>query len=133
LYDRQARILEINLLNRIGDALYYADDIPGSLGPYCEADTLIDAAIAADGAIPQWLILKGEEAFNISGSLGDSGHDAEALAVADRGVTTLKQLLRFGPDAAAEKKLLVLYGQHAALLGHVRREADSLIPTSARV
>ncbi len=130
---RQVRILEIALLNRVGDALYYTDDIPGSLGPYREADALIDGAIATDGAIPQWLILKGEEAFNISGSLGDSGDNAGALKVADAGVATLKQLLNFGPDAAAEKKLLVLYGQQAALLGDMGRGADALAPSAASV
>lgn len=132
-YATQARILEIGLLGRIGDALYYVDDIPGSLAPYREADALIDTAMTADGATPQWLILKGEEAFNISGSLGDSGHPAEALAVADGGVATLKQLLRFGPDAAAEKKLLVLYGQQAALLGDLGRGAEALTPSTASV
>lgn len=130
---RQVRMLEINLLNRVGDAIYYADDIPGSLVPYREADRLIGQAIAADGAIPQWLILKGEEAFNISGSLGDSGHEPAALAVADEGVASLQQLLRFGPDAAAEKKLLVLYGQQAALLGTMGRMADGIIPSTASV
>lgn len=129
----QARILEINLLGRIGDALYYVDDIPGSLAPYREADALIDTAMTADGATPQWLILKGEAAFNISGSLGDSGHPDEALAVADGGVATLKQLLRYGPDAAAEKKLLVLYGQQAALLGDLGRGAEALTPSGASV
>ena len=132
-YRRQARIMEIHLLNRVGDALYYTDDIPGSLAPYREADALIDRAIAAEGAIPQWLILKGEEAFNISGSLGDSGHDAAALTVADAGVASLKQLLAFGPDAAAEKKLLVLYGQQAALLGALHHDVDALVPSAASV
>ncbi|MBN8813832.1 MAG: serine/threonine protein kinase [Sphingomonas sp.] len=130
---RQARILEISLLNRIGDALYYTGDIPGSLGPYRAADALIDAAIAEDGAIPQWLIQKGEEAFNISGSLGDSGQEAEALSVAEQGVATLKKLLVYGPDAAAEKKLLVLYGQQAALLGDMGRAVDALEPSAASV
>lgn len=132
-YARQVRMLEIHLLNRIGDALYYTDDIRSSLAPYQEADALIETAIAADGAIPQWLILKGEEAFNISGSLGDSGDDARALTVADSGVATLRQLLAFGPDAAAEKKLLVLYGQQAALLGDMGRGGDALGPSGDSV
>lgn len=132
-YTRQARMLEIALLGRIGDALYYVGNIPGSLAPYREADAIIDAATSEDGATPQWLILKGEEAFNISGSLGDSGHPTEALAVADDGVASLRQLLAFGPDAAAEKKLLVLYGQQAALLGDLGRDAAALAPSGASV
>ena len=130
----QARMLEINLLNRIGDATYYADDIPGSLAPYREADALVDGGIAADGAIPQWLILKGENAFNISGSLGDIiGRNADALKVADEGVAKLKQLLAFGPDAAAEKKLLVLFGQQAVLLDQMGRTSDALVPSGNSV
>ncbi|OYW47083.1 MAG: hypothetical protein B7Z08_07535 [Sphingomonadales bacterium 32-68-7] len=132
-YAAQVRALEINALNRLGDALYYAGDIPGSLAPYREADALIDAALAADGATPQRLILKGEAAFNISGSLGDSGHPAEALTVADAAVGPLEQLLRAGPDAAAEKRLLVLYGQQAALLGTLGRGRDALVPSGASV
>lgn len=132
-YATQARMLEINLLNRVGDALYYTGDIAGSLEPYREADRLIDTAIAADGMIPQWLILKGEAAFNISGSLGDSGNTAEALTIANAGVAMLRQLLGFGPDAAAEKKLLVLYGQQAALFGELGRGVDALEPSRASI
>lgn len=129
-----ARSLEVNLLNRIGDATYYTGDVAGSLAPYREADAIVDRAIAEEGAIPQWLVLKGENAFNISGSLGDmGGHDAEALAAADAGVAMLKQLLSFGPDAAAEKKLLVLYGQQAAVLESMGRLRDALVPSAQSV
>lgn len=129
-----ARSLEINLLNRIGDATYYKGDIPGSLAPFREADAIVDRSIQEEGAIPQWLILKGENAFNISGSLGDmGGHDAEALAAADAGVAMLRQLLRFGPDAAAEKKLLVLYGQQAAVLEAMGRVREALVPSGQSV
>jgi serine/threonine-protein kinase len=129
-----ARQLEINLLNRIGDATYYAGDIPASLAPYREADALTDRGMAAEGAIPRWLILKGENAFNISGTLQElPGHKAEALTVARRGEQALKQVLAFGPDAAAEKKLLVLYGQEAALLEDMERTGEALGPSEASV
>ena len=126
--------LEINLLNRIGDATYYLDEVAASLSPYREADALVDQAIAAEGAVPQWLILKGENAFNISGSLQElPGRHAEALAIARAGQQALKQLLDFGPDAAAEKKLLVLYGQEAALLGDAGRFRQALTPSAASI
>lgn len=132
-YDDQVRRLEINLLNRLGDALYYADDIPGSLTPYREAQAITERMIARDGAIPQWLIVKGENAFNISGSLGDSRHEAEALAVAVAGIADLKQMLTFGIDAGAEKKLLVLYGQQSALLRSLKRDDEALAPSLASI
>lgn len=131
---QSALLLEINLLNRIGDATYYTDDIPGSLAPYRDADAIVDRLIVANGAIPQWLILKGENAFNMSGSLGDmGGHFPEALAVARAGETALRKLLAFGPDAAAEKKLLVLYGQQAALLDAEGKVGEALRPSEASI
>ena len=38
---RDARLLEVNLLGRLGDAIYYAGDKPGSLVPYREAEAII--------------------------------------------------------------------------------------------
>lgn len=126
--------LEINLLNRIGDATYYAGDEPGSLPPYQEADALVDRAIAREGEAPHWLILKGENAFNISGTLQEMpGRAAEALHVAREGQAPLRKVLASGPDAAAEKKLLVLYGQEAALLGDSGRAAAALVPSRASI
>jgi serine/threonine-protein kinase len=133
-YAEVATTLEIQLLNRIGDATYYTGNIPGSLAPYREADALTDRMIAEKGMIPAWLIRKGENAFNISGSLGDmGGHEAEALAVARNGIVSLRQLLTFGPDAAAEKKLLVLFGQEAAVLDQMGRAREALVPSLASV
>jgi len=37
-----AAMLEINILNRLGDARYYAGDVEGSLAVYREAASLID-------------------------------------------------------------------------------------------
>jgi serine/threonine-protein kinase len=126
--------LEINLLNRIGDATYYAGDEPGSLAPYEEADALVDRAVAREGEAPHWLILKGENAFNISGTLQElPGRRADALRVAREGQASLKRVLAAGPDAAAEKKLLVLYGQEAALLGDAGRALDALTPSAASI
>ncbi len=130
----QATALEVNLLNRVGDGIYYTDDVPGSLAPYREADALTERMIVQHGAIPSLLILKGENAFNISGSLQEvPGKQREALAVADAGVAALKRLLAFGPDAAAEKKLLVLYGQQAVLLDGLGETGQSLVPSQASI
>lgn len=129
------RSLDIGLLNRIGDATYYVGDVTGSVAPYRAADALIDRAIAREGATPQLLIAKGEAAFNISGALGDApgDYDAEAMRVADAGVATIERLLSAGPDAAAEKWLLVLYGEQALLIDQMGRGADALIPSSKSV
>jgi serine/threonine-protein kinase len=126
--------LEINLLNRIGDATYYAGDVPGSLAPFEEADRLVDRAMASGDESPAWLIQKGENAFNVSGTLQElPGRRGDALAIARAGQASLKQVLGYGPDAAAEKKLLVLYGQEAALLDDAGRHAEALAPSRASV
>ncbi len=131
---RQAQILEISLLNRTGDATYYAGNIPGALGPYHEANALVDLAIRRDGETPLWVMAKGEMAFNISGTLGDmGGHGAEALAAANAGVVQLERLLGAGPDAAAEKWLLVLYGQQAIVLDQLGRAGEALTPSAKSV
>jgi serine/threonine-protein kinase len=126
--------VEVLLLNILGDATYYADNIPGSLPIYREADRLIDRQLAQRGPFPHLLIAKGQEAFNISGALADmGGHLPEALAAADRGVATIEHLLASGPDGAAEKTLLILYGQQAAVLEQQKRYAEALAPNARSI
>lgn len=133
-YTNQVAALQIRLLNTLGDGIYYSGDIPGSITPYREADALIDRMIALQGPMPVWLIRKGEAAFNISGSLADlPGRRAEALDIVRKGLGSLRQLLTFGPDAAAEKKLLVLLGEEASLLSGLGRTREALVPSLASV
>lgn len=133
-YTNQVAALQIRLLNTLGDGIYYSGDIEGSIAPYREADALIDRMIALQGPLPVWLIRKGEAAFNISGSLAElPGRRAEALDIVRKGLGSLRQLLTFGPDAAAEKKLLVLLGEEASLLSGLGRIREALVPSLASV
>ncbi|MBC9031895.1 serine/threonine protein kinase [Sphingomonas sp. JC676] len=126
--------VEVLLLNILGDATYYADDIPGSLPIYQQADRAIDRQLAQRGPFPHLLIAKGQEAFNISAALADmGGHLPEALVAAERGVTTVEHLLASGPDGAAEKTLLILYGQQAAVLEQQKRYAEALVPNARSI
>jgi len=126
LADR-VRALRFHLLARLGDALYHSGDIPAALAPYQEAQRLASAAIAADGASPHWITLAGDAAFNVSGTLEQlPGRNLEALTILQQPIRSLEALLAAGPDAAAEKKLLVLYGQHANMLGKLGRDAEAL-------
>ena len=130
----RAPFVEINLLNRLGDATYYAGDIPGSLKYYEDANRVIDGLIARHGAQPHLLILKAEIAFNLSGTLGDmGGHNQEALDIARKAVLPLKEILAAGPDAAAEKMLVVLYGQEAGVLDSMGEAQAALVPSAASV
>ena len=129
-----AVLLEVNVLNRIGDATYHLGDLAGSLSPYREADALVDAQIKIQGQTPQLLIQKADDAFNISGTLGDlPGRRPEALAVVRAGESALQTLLRSGIDAAAEKKLLVLYAEEAALLDQSGQSVAALSPSTASI
>lgn len=127
-----ARVLEAHLLNRLGDATYYAGDILGSLAPYREAEAIINRSLAR-GETLDGLSRKGESAWNISGSLGDLGRRREALAKAREGISTVRRVLSFGPDADAEKQLLVLYGQEANLLSGLGERQAALAPAAASV
>lgn len=126
----EASLLEVNLLNRLGDAVYYAGNVPASLGPFREAAAIIDARLAR-GETLEWLSRKGESAFNISGTLGDTGSEREALAEARQGIAVMRRVLSFGPDANAEKRLLVLYGQEAGMLSALGDNAAALKPADA--
>jgi eukaryotic-like serine/threonine-protein kinase len=123
--------LELHLLNRLGDATYFAGNVPGSLPIYYEADRVTDRLIARDGAIPIWLMMKGENAFNISGTLQEmKGRVAESLRVADTGLASIRALERFGLDSGTEKRMVMLLGQKAVVLGEMGRYIDAVTPSS---
>lgn len=120
-----ARMLEVSLLNRIGDATYYGDDIPGALTPYREAEGLILAELAKAPSV-RWEESLGEARYNVSSTLaGIVGRDAEALAEADRGVAEMERALSFGPDAAIEMRLIILLGQRSLLLHALGRIGEA--------
>ncbi|MFT4025528.1 MAG: protein kinase [Novosphingobium sp.] len=122
---RDAKLLEVSYLARIGDAIYYAGDIPGALPPYRESALLIRAELAKAPSL-MWEEKLGEAAWNISGTLGDiPGRQAEALAEAERGIAEMQRTLSFGPDAAIETRLLILLGHKALLLGLLGRPREA--------
>jgi len=126
--------IEVQLLNVLGDATYNADDVPGSLVFYRQADGVLDRQIAQRGPFPHLLIAKAQEGFNISGTLGDmEGRLPDALAAADGGIAAMEKLLASGPDGAAEKTLVMLYGQQGAVLEGQKRYADALIPNARSI
>lgn len=130
---RDARLLEVNLLGRLGDAIYYAGDKPGSLVPYREAEAIIRAELAK-GTSLVWTDKFGEAKFNISGTLGDiNGQNEAALREAREGIVALQRVLAFGPDANIEKRLLILYGQEANVLSDMGRMAEAVAASNASI
>jgi serine/threonine-protein kinase len=123
---REARALEVAILARLGDAVYYAGDIPGALLSYREADAIIRAELARHPSLV-WTDKLGEAKFNLSGTLADIGGQREAaLAEARDGVAALERALSFGPDVNLERRLTILYGQEAIVLEALGRGSEAM-------
>jgi serine/threonine-protein kinase len=118
--------LEITLLNQLGDATYYAGDVPGALAPYTQADTVADREIALRGETPTLAIVKTLADYNLSGTLGElPRRSTEALKRARAGSARMEALLDSGPDASAEKLLLMTYGQEGVVLETIGKFAEA--------
>ncbi len=124
--------LEVRLLNRLADATFYAGRPRRALALYREAEAIVDRRLARGEALG-WLALKGESAWNVSGSLGDFGQEQAALTKAREGEAVMLRLLSYGPDARAEKTLLVLYAQDAGLLAALGRPGEAVVPAMRSV
>ncbi len=123
----EARRLEFALLNRIGDATYYAGDENGALRPYREAAALAQQQ-AARRETPYWLAALAESHWNIGSTLEA---DSPALAEVRLGKRAIDRALAFGPDANAEKWLFILLADEANRLRSLRR-FDEAVESSQR-
>jgi serine/threonine-protein kinase len=122
---REARALEVNILGRLGDAVYYAGDVSGALPYYREQDAIVRAELARRPSVV-WTDKLGEAKFNISGTLMDlPGRLPEALAEVQAGVAALEQALSFGVDSNLQKRLFVLYAQQALVLDAMGRHGEA--------
>ncbi len=130
---KDALILEVTLLNRLGDATYYGGRIPAALPFYEQADAIIVRQLARQETLA-WLNQRGNSLYNISGTLADiPGRAGEGLAKAEQGIAVMERVLSFGVDAEAEKRLLVLLGQQSLLLAQLGRPAAAVVPSSRSI
>jgi eukaryotic-like serine/threonine-protein kinase len=130
-YRDDAERLRINLLNRLGDAHYYAGDNRASLAAFRRAQAIVDRELAQRETLA-WLELRGETHFYVSGAL-EEDEVAAALEQARAGVVTMQRVLSYGPDANAEKWLAVLYNQEASLLAELKRPGEAATAALASV
>lgn len=122
---RGARALETNILGRLGDAVYYAGDVAGSLPWYREQDAIVRAELAQRPSVV-WTDRLGEAKFNLSGVLHElPGRRAEALGEARAGVAALERALAFGEDANLQMRLLILYSQEGLILDSLGRSVEA--------
>ena len=126
-----AERLRVNLLNRLGDAHYYAGDNRGSRAAFRRAQAVVDRELAKRETLA-WLELRGETHWYVSGALEEDDVPA-ALAEARAGVATMQRVLSYGPDANAEKWLAVLYNQEASLLAELKRPVEAAAAALASV
>ena len=123
---QDGRMLEVHLLNRIGDVLYDEPDLEGSLVAYREAEGIIRKELSKEDSL-FWLDRLGETLYNLSGTLADMpGRNQDALATAREGVAAMTRVLSFGYDASAEKRLSVLLGQQANVLSNLGRRQEAV-------
>jgi serine/threonine-protein kinase len=121
------------MLSRLGDAVYYAGDVAGSLPWYREQDAIVRAELSRRQSVV-WTDKLGESKFNLSGVLQElPGHLPEALAEARAGVTALERTLAFGTDSNLQLRLLFLYSQEALVLDLLGRHGDAALVSQRSV
>lgn len=105
----EARRLEFTIVNQLGDAAYYGGDVSAALIFYREGEAIAATEIRRRET-PSWLAAYGQAAWNVGGSLSD---DRAALVKLGEGRRAIERALSYGPDASAEKLLLILLGEEA--------------------
>ena len=123
--------LRVQLLNRLGDAIYYGGDEKGSAAPFFAAQRVIDGELKKRETLA-WLERRGEQYWYVSGAL-EGARAKEALAAAEAGVATMRRVLSYGPDANAEKWLAILYNQAALMRTDLGDLAGAVAPALASV
>lgn len=130
---RSAGTLEIQVLTRLGDALYYTGDSRSALVSYREAEALVRGRLSARET-PSSLDQLGDLLFNISAVQAENKQElAGALVTAQEGVRIMEKVLGYGPDASAEKRLLVLLGQEATVLSTLGRHDEAVVSSQRSV
>lgn len=119
--------LEFTLLTEMGNAAYYGGDPKGALGFYRAAEA-IAAKESGRHETPSWLASLAQAAWNVGGSLED---DRAALTKLEAGRRAVERALSYGPDASAEKLLLVLLGEEANRM-RTTGNADAALTLSQR-
>ena len=115
-WQTDARMLELVLLNQLGDAHYYSGDLKAALAAYREGDALVRAQLAKAPSV-RWEQRLAQSSYNIASTLADmDGQGDAALAIAEWAIGRLKGVLATGDDAALEFQLIVLLGEKSLLL-----------------
>ena len=114
-------MLELRLLNRIGDARYYSGDFKGGLTAYREGASLARSELAKAPSL-RWEERLAEADYNVGSTIADIAQDkAGALNIIEAAIKRLHTVLATGDDAALEMRLIVLLGERALILDSLGR------------
>lgn len=129
----EARMLELSLLNRIGDARYYGGDPSAALGAYREGAALVRTELASAPSV-RWEDRLAEADYNVASTLADTaGGQAEALAITEQAIARLKGVLATGGDAGLDFRLLVLLGEKSLILQAIGRSREAAEASASRL
>ena len=123
--------LEAASHNSLGDALYYTDDLPGSLEQYREAVAIIEQARRAESASmrgddPRFLEQLGLFYWNMGGVLSDMSRGAEADTALAHSTRVLERSIEYGSNDRTDRLLQSVRLQHAMVLSELGEPAKAI-------
>lgn len=123
---------QAKMLNLRGNADYYGDRKTDALTDYLGAASALQqpGIRRADVRILDQLAFT---AYNISATLDELGHEREALAWIDRGVTAADQMAAFEDSPHAWRTVNIVHLQRASTLASLRRFDEAIAEAKANI
>ncbi len=131
-------MLEAASHNTLGDALYYTDDLPGSLEEYRRAVAVIEGARREESASmrgddPRFLEQLGLVYWNMGGALSDLGRGVEADEALSHSTQVLERSIDYGSNDRTDRLLQSVRLQHAMVLSGLGQSAKAIALARASI
>ncbi|MCP1469745.1 hypothetical protein J3E64_001427 [Sphingobium sp. OAS761] len=129
----EAKILEFTLLRQVGDASYYAGDLPGALATYREGEALVRAQLA-QGPSVRWEGRLAQASYDVASTLADDlAKEGEAMALTQHAIDRLNSVRATGGDAALDFGMLMLLDEKSMLLQAMGRKHEAVAVSSEQI
>lgn len=129
----QRVMLEASTRISLGDALYYTDDMPGSLASYEAAARVIETALRGDNSNtrsseddPRYLEQLGFVYWDMGGVLADMNRRHEADDALTHATRILERSISYGSNERTERLLQSAQLQHALVLSTLGQSARAI-------